>query len=107
MAEDFIGLVWDPSALLGLSQEIGLDHEVAEIGKEIAAGARAIAPRGRGKNGHGADTIRSEELLLAGETVARISWDQLHAYMRFPDLGTKYQPGQHFMERALDHYARP
>jgi hypothetical protein len=31
----------------------------------------------------------------------------LHAYLRYPEFGTKYQPAQHFLLHAADRYARP
>jgi HK97 gp10 family phage protein len=103
------GLVWNPGAFMAFVESEALRAEVAAIGEQIAAGARSSAPRSahhRGPGGHGAETIHVETMREHGEWAAHVGWDQLHAYLRFPELGTRYQSAQHFLAHAADRYAR-
>lgn len=100
-------LVWDEGEFLALLHSETLRGEVAAVGEHLAADARGRAPRGAGRDGHMADTIHAETLIEAGGWAAHVGWDQLHAYARFPEKGTRYQPGQHFLLHAADRYAHP
>lgn len=73
----------------------------------LAADMAVAAPH---SSGAGAAAIRAE---TDGPDVV-IGVDQLHAYMRFQDVGYqhtgaagRYHPGRYFTEQALDRYARP
>lgn len=76
---------------------------------ELVAGAvadlaRGMAPRATGA---GAGSIRPTDVMFgeSGWTVT-VGADQLHAYMRFPDRGTRYIPAQRFLERAAEQVTR-
>lgn len=95
---------WDEWELAALARDDYIRRALAGHAGQVANIARASAPR---RTGAGAASIHGETVLEAGEWTARVSWDQLHQYMRYQDLGTKYIPAQHFLEHALDRYARP
>lgn len=101
MAAEFF-VTWNEAAFTELLRHESLRSAVREAGETIAARARAAAPRSAVHHGsapgHGADTIHAELVLDDGEWVARVGWDQLHAYMRFPNRRSR------FLERAADPY---
>lgn len=68
--------------------------------------ARDMAPVR--KNGHsrgGRDSIQAVLIAEASEQTVRVSWDDAHNYMRFPNFGDRRQGGMHFLERAARMYA--
>jgi hypothetical protein len=90
-----------------LANDPAMRAYLLEVGGQVAATAAGDAPR---RSGAGAAAIRAE--LDRGDVV--IGVDQLHAYMRFQDVGYqhtgtagRYHPGRHFIDQALDRYARP
>lgn len=96
---------WDERELATLARDDYVRRDLAEHAGQVAALARASAPR---RTGAGAASIRGEAVLDDGQWTARVSWDQLHAYMRFPDyVASKHSHPSHFLEHALDRYARP
>jgi hypothetical protein len=74
---------WDQVRALGREQFAR--RAVAELGAAVAELARRSAPREETERayGHGADSITSTDELGPGGWRARVSWDQLHYYMRF------------------------
>jgi hypothetical protein len=102
-------VVLNQSALLAVAEMAEVRAEVQHLGEEIARDAREHAPRAEHHHGrtpgHGADTIHAEPGFDEGGWRSRVSWDQVHAYMWYPNRGTKYQPGQHFLEQALERHA--
>jgi hypothetical protein len=79
------------------------DHAAA-TGRAVADLAAGMAPR---LTGAGAGAIRVQQVEL-GPTGwgADVGTDQLHAYMRFPDRGTRYIQAQRFLERSADQVTR-
>jgi HK97 gp10 family phage protein len=102
---------WHEAELAAVAHAEYVRARLAGFGGQIGAAAKATAPRAavhRGPpSGHGADSIHAKTVLEDGEWTVRVAWDQLHAYMRHPEFGTKYQPAQHFLLHAADRYARP
>lgn len=94
---------WDEAQVAALARQDYLRRALASQGGWITRTARGFAPK---DTGAGAASIRTETVLEDGEWTARVSWDRAHWYMKFTDLGTKFIPAQHFLERALDRYAR-
>lgn len=105
--DDGVRVEWNESELRAIARQEYTRNALAGFGGRIGADARAAAPRGRGVRGHMADTIRGSTVLEGAEWTVRVTWDQLHAYARFPEFGTKHQPAQHFLLHAADRYARP
>lgn len=99
-----VRLTWDERELAALVRDESLRRELLASGGQIAAAAAADAPR---RTGAGAASIHPEAVFEDAAWTVRVGWDQLHYYMRFHDLGTRYVPAQHFLEHALDRYARP
>jgi HK97 gp10 family phage protein len=101
---------WNEAELGSIKDAEYVRSALASLGGKVGADARAAAPRSavhRGPSpGHGADSIHAETVLESDGWTVRIGWDQLHWYMKFPELGTKYQPAQHFLLHAADRYAR-
>lgn len=104
MADDGVRVEWDERELAALARDEYVRRAMAGHGGRVATAARAAAPH---RTGAGAGSIRSETVLEDGAWETHVSWDQLHWYMRIHDLGSKHIRGQHFLERALDRYARP
>lgn len=76
---------------------------------EVIAGAVADLARGMApqRTGAGAASIRATDVMF-GDTgwTVKVGADQLHAYMRFPDRGTRFIPAQRFLERAAEQVTR-
>lgn len=56
--------------------------------------ARSAAPT---RTGAGAGSIHAEAVLDGAQWTARVSWDQVHYYMRFHETGTKHLPARPFL----------
>jgi hypothetical protein len=95
-------LVFDDIALEAVAHDLGIRHEVLKVAEDIASTARTTAPRSpvhrTPPSGHGADTIHAEPEFRDGEWEAKVGWDQLHAYMRFPERR------EHFLRLAAQTY---
>lgn len=65
----------------------------------IVADMQRLAPRLTGK---GAESI-DFKLDPSGEFY-RVSWDEEHFYMYFPEVGTEDEPPQPFMRPVADRY---
>lgn len=99
---EFVTVIFDHE-IDALLTDAWVRNELDDDGRAVAAYAARIAPK---RTGAGAASISQDTRLDAGEWVTHISWDQLHRYMVFPDVGTRYQRAQHFLETALDQYVR-
>lgn len=95
---------WDNTEVAALARQEYTRRALAGHAGQVTAAARPAAPR---RTGAGAASIHGETVLEDGEWEARVSWDRLHWYMRIQDLGSRYVRAQHFLEHALDRYARP
>lgn len=68
--------------------------------------ARDLAPvRKNGPSKGGRNSIQATLYREAGEWTVRVSWDDAHAYMRFPNFGADHNKPVHFLERAARQYA--
>ena len=68
--------------------------------------ARDLAPvRKSGPSRGGRNSITAVLIPEAAEFTVRVSWDQAHGYMRFPNFGDRSIRGQHFLERAARTYS--
>jgi len=101
---DEVRVVWNDAEIHAIARQEYARRELASHGGQLADTARAGAPR---RTGAGADSIRAETVFEDAEWTVRVAWDALHAYMRFPELGTKTVRAQHFLLHAADRYARP
>lgn len=98
-----VRVVWDQHELAALERDPVLLRNLEASAEPLVRSARAGAPKATGA---GAASIRAE--LAPGVDAAwevRVSWDQLHYYMRFHELGTRYLPADPFLRPALDRYA--
>ncbi len=78
-----------------------LRAEAEFVAGAVADLARGMAPRG--ETGRGAAGLRVTEVSLGDSGwQVKVGSDQLTAYMRFPDRGTRYMPAQRFLERAAE-----
>jgi HK97 gp10 family phage protein len=77
----------------------GEAHDMlAAASMPVVFDARGRAPKDTGR---GARSVHSEMVLTADEWESVISWDQLHYYMRFSELGTQQRPPHPFLVPAL------
>lgn len=69
--------------------------------------ARDLAPvRKSGPSRGGRNSINAVVYSDSGEWTVRVSWDDAHSYMRFPNFGArKHNAPMHFLERAARMYA--
>lgn len=100
---DDVKVVWSEAELAGLLRQQWLRRALDTYGANIARTMAQDAPR---DTGAGADSIHQETAVEAGGWASRVSWDREHDYMRFPNSGTRFMHGQHFLERAVERYAR-
>lgn len=94
---------WNEAELAAMARQDYIRRALAAYGGQVASAAAASAPR---RTGAGAASIKGRTVLEDSEWTARVSWDTTHFYMRMQDLGTRFLPAQHFLERALDRFAR-
>jgi HK97 gp10 family phage protein len=98
-----VSTVVDEAAVHNIAHEEWLRDAMLHIVEHtLVPTARRLAPiRHRGASQHGAASIRAE----AGEDrdgwYVDVSWDVAHDYMRFPERGTRYVTGEHFLEQAV------
>lgn len=69
--------------------------------------ARDLAPvRKDGHSRGGRDSIQAALVAEAmAEQTVRVSWDDAHSYMRFPNFGADHNRAMHFLEQAAREYA--
>jgi hypothetical protein len=95
---------WNEAELAALARQDFLRRALAAYGGQIGSAAAADAPRSAHHHsppeGHGADFIHAETVLEDGRWAARVSWDEPHAYMKFPERR------EHFLKRAAERYGR-
>lgn len=91
-----VRIVIDDAAVAALGETPEVTSVLAEAGRLITGIAQPGAPH---RTGAGAASISPD--VAPGEV--RVSWDQVHHYMFFQDLGTKYVTAKHFLEHALDY----
>ena len=72
-----------------------LEQEINDVNKALAAEIRKLSPVDTGRLKRSIETERTIETQQG--IIAPIS---LLSYYVFPDLGTKFQPAQRFIERA-------
>lgn len=89
-------VVLDQAALAALASDPQVLAVVrAQVAEPLAEDMRAAAPK---RTGAGAASIHVED--DPDGRGLRVSWDRKHFYMGFRDLGTRFQRGWHFAERA-------
>lgn len=95
---------WNERELDRLLADPVLRDRAELVAGAVADLARGMAPR---RTGQGAASIRATDVTF-GETgwSVMVGADQLHAYMRFPDRGTRYIPAQRFLENAAEQVTR-
>jgi HK97 gp10 family phage protein len=72
------------------------------VDRQLVPAARRLAPRRRrGRSEGGAQSIGSKAGHDEQGQYVDVSWDREHEYMRFPDKGTRYVRGEHFLENAV------
>lgn len=98
-----VRVVVHPEGVRELAEDPALEAFLLDVGRRVAAIARAGAPK---RTGAGAASIRPETVLEPDGWSVRVSWDQAHDYMRFHDLGSRTIAPRRFLETALDMYAR-
>jgi HK97 gp10 family phage protein len=91
-----VRIVIDDAAVTALARDRQVESVLADVGRQIAGAARAAAPH---RTGAGAASIGPQ--MLPGEV--RVSWDRAHDYMRFPNFGTRYMTGKHFLDNAVNY----
>jgi HK97 gp10 family phage protein len=94
-----VRVVLDEAAIRGLAKDPSMGPLLLEAAMPELARARAQAPK---HTGAGAASIHAEAVLDGPEWTARASWDQLHFYMRFHELGTRYLPARPFLVPAFE-----
>lgn len=69
--------------------------------------ARDLAPvRKDGPSKGGRNSITAVLVADQSEQTVRVSWDDAHNYMKYPNFGDRHiGPGGHFLERAARQYA--
>jgi len=68
--------------------------------------ARDLAPvRKDGPSKGGRQSVQAVLIADMAEQTVRVSWDDAHNYMRFPNFGAKHNQAMHFLERAAREYA--
>lgn len=92
---------WNEGEYERMLQDPALTDYARQVGDAVAQLAREMAPR---RTGAGAASLQAEAEFLDGQWEIAVGADQLHAYMRFPDRGTKFMPAQRFMENAAARY---
>ena len=95
---------WNEREIERLLADPVLRDRTQLVAGAVADLARGMAPRATGA---GAASMRVTDVELgdSGWTV-KVGADQLHAYMRFPDRGTRFIPAQRFLERAAEQVTR-
>jgi len=91
-----VRIVIDEAAVAALGDSRGAQALLADLGRQMAGVARAGAPH---RTGAGAASIGPH----LGPGQVRVGWDSPHDYLRFPNFGTRYVTGTHFLEHALDY----
>jgi HK97 gp10 family phage protein len=91
-----VRIVIDDAAVAGLVRDRQVESVLADVGRQIAGAARAGAPH---RTGAGAASIGPQP--FPGEV--RVGWDRAHDYMRFPNFGTRYMTGKHFLDNAINY----
>lgn len=94
---------WNRQEIQRMAGDPVLRQAARDVGVAIARDARAAAPK---RTGAGAASLRSAEVLIDARWEIQVGADQLHAYMRFPDRGTRYIPAQFFLEHAAERNTR-
>lgn len=80
--------------------EKATDATLRLAGDEVAARARARAPR---ESGAGADSIAAHIREDGDDVVIDVGWSPEHYYMSFHEFGTEHLPARPFLRPALDH----
>ena len=93
-----VRVVLDEAAIRELARDPAMGPLLVEAADPDVARAYAQAPK---RTGTGAASIHAEPVLDGPEWTARASWDQLHFYMRFHELGTRYLPARPFLVPAF------
>lgn len=81
-----------------LATTIEMRDALLEAAAPAVREAQSHAPK---RTGAGAASIRAEAVLDGPQWEARLSWDQLHFYMRFHELGDRILPARPFLVPAL------
>lgn len=82
------------AAVNNLAHDAAVRAELKRDGDEVAARARSLAPK---LTGAGARSIHAE---VEGDEV-HVGWDEDHAYMLYPEYGTRSQRAQPFLRPAV------
>ncbi len=87
------------SALRALEDGPELKAALDSVGAQVADRARQAAPK---DSGDGAASIAHEVGQDSEGAFVHVSWDRVHFYMAFPELGTSHQSARPFLRPALD-----
>lgn len=92
-------LQWNEHEIEKMLRDPVLRSQAMDTAAAVADLARGMAPR---DTGAGADSLTGTARYDDADDVWAlvVGADQLHAYMRFPDRGTRYITAQRFLERA-------
>lgn len=102
-----VTVIPNPAGLIELAESEEIRSHIMRIGEEIAADARAHGPHAKKRSKHGVETIHAERgHEEGGRWSVDVGWDREKYYLRFPELGTRYQPARPFLVPAVDRYAR-
>ena len=94
-----VRVVLDEAAIRALARDPAMGPLLLEAAAPDLARARGQAPKATGA---GAASIHAESVLDGQEWTAHASWDQLHRYMKFHELGTRYMPARPFLVPAFE-----
>lgn len=97
-----VRVVVHPEVIRQLESSPEMRRLVLAIAEPVARDAARDAPK---KTGAAAGSIHAEAELVDGAWTADVSWDRQHYYLGFHDLGSRFLPGTHFLELALDAHA--
>lgn len=93
-----VRVVLDQAAIRAYARDPSMGPALVEAAGRGVAQAKALAPR---RSGAGAASIGVEPVLDGPEWTAHASWDQVHHYMMFHELGTRYLPARPFLVPAF------
>lgn len=90
-----VGIAQTRAAFLRVETEMRLAAPIAARAgaTAVARNAAALAPRHTGQTANSMTVSSDGNTASAGPTTP---------WARFPEYGTQYMPGQHYMERAAD-----
>jgi HK97 gp10 family phage protein len=92
-----VTVILNEAAIAALGSTPEARAVLMQAGELIADAARARAPY---RTGGGAGSIHPE---ATGDDEVGVSWDELHHYMYFHEVGDRYMPARPFLAPAVDY----